>query len=137
MAKQSSRQTVIGGRIHNYQPKRVIDKTNWIIIQAKAQLPDGFVPFDAPLEVLKLIFVFPPVTGMSKKIINAINAGDIVYKAKKPDLVDNLKKNFFDALNGIIYIDDRLIVRECETMKIYGLTPRIEVEFQVTNNLFF
>lgn len=43
----------------------------------------------------------------------------------KPD-VDNFNKAVFDALNGLVWRDDALIVRhDCE--KVYGAPTRVEV----------
>ena len=45
----------------------------------------------------------------------------------RPDLSDNLHKGFLDALKGILFRDDALIVWS-ESRKIYGWPARIEFE---------
>lgn len=96
----------------------------------KSQLPKGFVPFSTAISV-KALFVFPVLKSFSKKKIKAIEEGEIFYKITKPDLTDNLMKGTMDALNGIVFTDDSIIARVIETEKIYGLVPRIELEFEV------
>jgi len=46
----------------------------------------------------------------------------VIYKTTKPDLVDNLMKGLFDAMKGVVFIDDALVCKT-ETEKIYGLVP--------------
>lgn len=43
----------------------------------------------------------------------------------RPDL-DNLLKACTDALNGVVYLDDSLIV-EANARKFYGIEPRVEL----------
>ena len=66
-----------------------------------------------------------------KGIDLSIEAGEIVYKATKPDLTDNLNKGVFDALQGIIYANDSQIISMDNVKKIYGLLPRVEIELEI------
>lgn len=95
----------------------------------KRQLPKGFVPFSTAISV-KALFVFPMLKSFSKKKIKEIEEGKIFYKTTKPDLTDNLMKGTMDALNGIVFTDDSIIAKVVETEKIYGLVPRVELEFE-------
>ena len=114
--------------VKTYQTKEVIQNERNIAFDAKSQLPEGFIPFTKALKA-KVLYVFPPLKGFTKAKLNALTAGSKIYKDTKPDLQDNLNKGLFDALEGIIYIKDSLICKvECE--KIYGHTPRIEIEFE-------
>ncbi len=47
------------------------------------------------------------------------------FKVSKPD-VDNVAKFVFDALNGIYWKDDAIIV-DSRIVKIYGAEPRTEI----------
>lgn len=63
--------------------------------------------------------------------MKAIEAGELVYKATKPDLTDNLNKGVFDALQGIIYANDSQIISMDDVKKIYGQRPRIDIELEI------
>lgn len=117
--------------VKSYQKKEVVQNEMNLALDVKSQLSPDFVPFDCALKA-KVLYVFPPLKGFSKAKLNALSAGTKIYKDTKPDLQDNLNKGLFDALEGIVYIKDSLICKvECE--KIYGLVPRIEIEFEALN----
>jgi len=44
------------------------------------------------------------------------------YKTTKPDL-DNLEKMLWDAMEGIVFINDSLICEKHNVIKTYGDTP--------------
>lgn len=111
----------------SYQPDKVIQNERNLAFDAKSQIPEGFIPFGEAIKV-KAVFVFPPLKGFTKSKLNALSTGAIIYKTTKPDLTDNLMKGTMDALNGIVFTDDAVIA-EVESKKIYGLIPRIELEF--------
>ena len=136
--KQSARFAIRkgkGGRnfLQKYQKKEVVQNERNIAFDIKSQLPEGFIPFDSAIHVKKLLYVFPPQKNWSKKKLKELEEGKIFYKETKPDLTDNLNKGLFDAMNGIVYTDDARICKMSEVEKIYGLIPRIEVEFEILN----
>jgi len=49
-----------------------------------------------------------------------------VWRDKSPD-IDNLQKGIFDALNKVIYEDDRQIV-SVKAIKIYSVSPGVQVK---------
>ena len=63
-----------------------------------------------------------PVSWSKRKKLDAL-AGHIV--PGKPDL-DNVAKAVLDALNGVIYADDKQVIR-LVAEKEYSIDPRIEV----------
>lgn len=131
--KQSARFAMRPGKngksfIHKYQTQKVVENERNIAYDVKSQLPEDFLPFSEALKV-KVLFVFPPLKSFNKAKLNALSAGTMMYKITKPDLTDNLMKGTMDALNGIVYTDDSIIA-EVESKKIYGLVPRIELEFE-------
>lgn len=78
-------------------------------------------PTPAPL-ALKMVFVMPiPESWSKKKRWDALNKAHMT----KPDL-DNLIKGCTDALNGVVWQDDKQIV-SVEATKVYGFEPRIEL----------
>lgn len=87
------------------------------------QLPKGFVMFDKEVHVDSCDFIFPIVSGMPKKVIQAIEEGEIVFRPKQPD-IDNIFKPLQDSLTGLVWRDDSLIVSEGKIRKIYGVEPK-------------
>jgi len=108
--------------ISSYQNKEVKDNEANIGFAAISQLPKGFIPFDCPVAV-QIEYVFPIPASFSKKKIDKIRNGIKIYKPTKPDLTDNLNKGVFDALAGIVYVNDSRIV-SLYAEKYYGFVPR-------------
>ncbi|WP_095210111.1 RusA family crossover junction endodeoxyribonuclease [Endozoicomonas ascidiicola] len=71
-----------------------------------------------------VLAVFPVPVSWSKKKQTAARAG-IIRPAVKPDF-DNVAKLYCDALNGIIWEDDKQIV-DGRCIKIYGQRPGVLV----------
>jgi Holliday junction resolvase RusA-like endonuclease len=61
-----------------------------------------------------------PESWSAKKKIASIGKSVTV----KPD-IDNLVKGLFDALNGLVWTDDNLVV-SCNAMKIYSVSGKID-----------
>lgn len=129
--KQSARFRMVKGKdrtfITSYQKKEVKDAERNFAFDVKSQLPLGFVPYDCAIGV-KVLFVFPPNSGFSKKKLAELEAGKVFHKHTKPDLQDNLFKGCADSLEGIVFVNDSRICK-VESEKIYGLVPRVELEF--------
>ena len=66
------------------------------------------------------------VTGIVATVSEAL----ILAENTKPDLADNLKKLVNDAMSGIVYKDDGLIVSEDNVKKYYGTGGAIIIELQ-------
>lgn len=88
---------------------------------AEAMRSAAAAVLDEPLS-LDLLAEFPVPASWSKRRQNLAILGQI-RPAKKPD-VDNCVKLATDALNGIVYRDDALIV-ELRARKIYGVQPKL------------
>ena len=132
LAKQSARFYSKNGKIKSYQKKEVVDRGNNMSYDIISQLPKGFIPFDVPLAA-KMLYVFPIPKTFSKKKIEKIKSGEIVYKETKPDLHDNLNKQTFDCMEGIVYTNDSRVCRIDRSEKIYGNIPRTEIEIYPIN----
>lgn len=131
--KQSVRSRVVRTKtgksfVQHYQTSEVKKNERNFSADAKTQIPEGFIPFSGPVKV-KALFVFPPLKGFTKAKLNALSSGATIYKTTKPDLTDNLMKGTMDALNGVVFTDDAIIA-EVESKKIFGIVPRIELEFE-------
>lgn len=78
-------------------------------------------PFDGPVEFV-MRAIFPVPASWSAKKRTAAILGDI-KPGKKPDL-DNIAKAWNDALNGVVFRDDSLIVKATYE-KRYGPQPLV------------
>lgn len=107
-------------KIHQYQNKSDVDNQNYIAWCIKGSLPFGWELWTGPVIVRKLLYIFYPPKNLLKKV----EAGDFIHVDKKPDLTDNLNKMLFDAMNNIVYVDDKQIVEMHEVMKFYDLEPK-------------
>jgi len=117
-------------KIKHYQTDKIKSNERNIAFDVKSQLPKGFKPYDGPIEVKKLLYVFPPQKHWTKTKLKQLEEGKVFYRDVKPDLTDNLNKPLFDAMQGIVFMNDSQIVKMNDVSKIYGLVPRIEIEFE-------
>jgi Holliday junction resolvase RusA-like endonuclease len=84
-------------------------------------------PIDVPVELVMRAVFSVPASWSKRKHADAL-AGAI-KPAKKPDL-DNIAKAWNDALNGVVYRDDALIVR-ATFEKRYGPAPLVVATVRV------
>lgn len=96
-----------GNFIGHYTPEKT--RTYEGMIRAAAMDAMGSrVPIDAPVEfVMRAVFAVPASWSARKR--QSALTGDI-KPGKKPDL-DNIAKAWNDALNGVVFRDDSLIVK--------------------------
>lgn len=118
MAKQSFRFTRQGRR---YQPADVERNESNLQAQIMQQLPKLWLPTSCPIAVLQLVYTFPYLKKHSK----AARAWKYIPKATKPDVTDNLNKGLFDAMEGIVYVNDSQIYAMDGVRKYYGPVPGI------------
>lgn len=129
--KQSFRIAVRNGFAVKYQKKEVVENERNIKYEIASQLPKGYIPTRDKVIIKELIYTFPPTSSMKKKDLQTIENGGIVYKTTKPDLTDNLNKGLFDALQGLVFINDSQICEIRNAKKIYGLVPSIKIVMEV------
>ena len=121
------RATRMGKGIRLYDPKKVTVFKRKLGILAKQQMLDrGLEPFDGPLEV-RMEFYRPVQASISKKE-RARRLSGVHRPTVKPDL-DNYIKSTSDALNGILWADDNLII-SLEAQKLYAEQPHLTVEIR-------
>lgn len=111
-----------GRAIVVYDPPKVKNFKRRLHAMAKEKFKGK--PLDGPLEVT-FVFYRPLQSSLSKAEKARRLAGE-VPPVVKPDLSNYLKASE-DALNGVLWVDDRVIVIE-RCFKRYSETPRIEVE---------
>ena len=110
------------GKGHAYTPEntRVYEEAVKLIASTKVKQP-----LSGALK-MTLIFYMPIPKSWSEKRKEQALRGEI-RPTTRPD-IDNLEKAICDGLNGVAYIDDRLIV-EKHTYEYYG-KPRTEIWLQ-------
>jgi Holliday junction resolvase RusA-like endonuclease len=123
--KQSFRYTRFG---HKYTPRDVKQYARDIQYSFYAKYPKWLPSmfFEKPLRAEIEVYKQMPKSFSKIKKQRAI-AGEI-RPLIKPD-VDNCTKNIFDALNGIVYPDDKQIV-ELSVKKFYSETDFVKVRIE-------
>lgn len=129
MPKQSVRSTNSG---HHYQPQKAVDRLKDYQKQIRDQLPKNFQRFETCVFVRKMHFMYPPLKAFHKEKgkMEAIRNGTKFYKNTVPDLPDNLKKLCNDAMSGLVYRDDCIIVGEDNIRKYYSVGGCIIIELE-------
>ena len=121
------RATLFGKSIRLYDPKKVKVYKQQLGYLARQEMQErGLDPFDGPLEVY-MVFYRPVQASISKKERSRRLSG-VNRPTVKPDL-DNYVKSTSDALNGILWVDDNLIV-SLQADKFYAERPHLTVEIR-------
>lgn len=110
VAQPRQRHSVVNGHVRNYIPKT---DPVWVFktalqLAASTVRPETII--SGPIRII-LDFIFPRTKSMIWKNKPMLR----VPKDTKPD-IDNLCKSVFDALNGILFVDDSQIC-ECHASK--------------------
>jgi Holliday junction resolvase RusA-like endonuclease len=113
--KGRARAFVRHGHVGHYTPEKTRTYEGMIRTAAMDAMA-GLAPVDVPVEItLSAIFAVP--ASWSEKKRQAAIRGEI-KPAKKPD-IDNVIKAWTDAMNGVVFRDDALIVKG-SFAKAYG-----------------
>lgn len=127
VAKQSARFGCSkNGKLIKYTDQKVKNYAQYVRLCAMDAVGDR-LPFSGPVEA-RVQFRFPWPKTMSRLDRAKVEALPVPYRAKKPD-VDNLQKNIFDAMNGVVYFDDSQIVK-VTVEKIYHATPSVAISIR-------
>lgn len=105
-----------------YTPKQTVEYENWI----KTCFLDKYKemqPFDKPLKAKIIAYYEIPKSTSKKKKQEMLNSE--IFPTVKPD-ADNIAKSILDSLNGIVYLDDKQIVK-LEVEKYYSQAPSTTV----------
>lgn len=115
-AKQSLKFANVGGFMKKYTPTDVKEYANWVRLCFINKYPTWDINEFAGKQLKAEINVYENIPkSFSKKKYKQALAGEI-RPIVKPDC-DNIAKNINDALNGIVYPDDKQIV--CLTVNKY------------------
>ena len=122
IAQGRARFSARNGFVRAYDPRKSSDYKAYVATIARETYP--LEPIDSAVE-LTLNFYMPIPKSFSKAKRTAALAGNI-RPVVKPD-IDNLAKATMDAITGICFTDDKLIV-SCKLDKYYSAEPRTEVK---------
>ncbi len=105
-------------------PEKTINFETLVKMEYRVQCNGFFFPPERTLGMLITAHMSTPKSE-SKKRIRMMLEG-LIRPGKKPDF-DNVAKIVCDALNGIAFRDDTLIV-DGRVVKVYGEQPYTEIE---------
>ena len=123
-------QSARSGRGHFHADRKVIAWKNSIrpfIAKSCKGSPSAL-----PIRVIALRYIFQTPQYAPLHIRKYIEQGGYVPYLQKVDLTDNLSKGVIDVCKGYVFEDDSQIWNVCDTMKLYGTSDRIELEFEET-----
>jgi Holliday junction resolvase RusA-like endonuclease len=111
-----------GNFVSTYTPLKTKTYEDEIRMMAKAAMGSS-EPLETPVTVAIYIRVGIPTSFSKQKRKDAIEG--ILKPTKKPD-ADNVLKCFLDAMNEIVYLDDKQVVN-IHLTKVYSETPAVEI----------
>jgi len=95
-----------GAFVRTFTPEKTASYENLVKVKAEEAMR-GRAIIEGAVSVAISLYVTPPASWSQKKKREAL-AGD-VYPISKPD-VDNVIKGIFDAMNEIVWRDDKQVV---------------------------
>jgi Holliday junction resolvase RusA-like endonuclease len=111
-----------GNFVSTYTPQKTKTYEDEIRMMAKAAMGSS-EPLETPVTVAIYIRVGIPTSFSKQKRKDALE--NHIRPTKKPD-IDNIAKCFLDAMNGIVYLDDKQVV-SLHITKEYAETPAVDV----------
>lgn len=95
-----------GNFVTTYTPEKTASYENLVKVAAHSAM-NGANPFAVAVCCEIELRVMPPASWSQKKRTQALN-GEI-HPTSKPD-IDNVVKGIFDAMNDIVFLDDKQVV---------------------------
>ena len=112
-----------GAFVTTYTPEKTASYENLVKVKAEEAMV-GRELIAGAVAVTILLFITPPASWSNKKMLQALNHE--IMPTTKPD-VDNIIKGIFDAMNEIVWNDDKQVV-DVTIRKRYANTARATVE---------
>lgn len=111
---------------HAYTPKKTVEYENRIVASYLEKYKK-LLPFQSSDEiVIQITAVFEPPASASQVRKERMLQGE--FPTKKPD-IDNICKAFMDAMNGVVYPDDKQVVAVV-MKKVYGEHAHVRVDLE-------
>ena len=114
---------------HAYTPKGTAEYERLIQASYLAKYGKLMIEHDKPIAV-HIKAVFQPPSSISEKKRQWMIKKD--FPTKKPD-IDNICKVYMDAMNKLVYADDKQVVA-VTMQKTYGMKAHVEVIVEVIND---
>jgi Holliday junction resolvase RusA-like endonuclease len=111
-----------GKFVSTYSPKTTVDYESKVSESAKLAM-GASEPLETPVGAY-IYITLPVPASYSKKRTEACLSGQ-ERPTKKSD-IDNYCKAIFDGMNGIVFVDDSLIV-SLHATKVYGTIGMVEI----------
>ena len=111
-----------GKFVSTYSPKTTVDYESKVSDSAKLAM-GASEPLETPVGAY-IYITLPVPASYSKKRTQACLSGE-ERPTKKSD-IDNYCKAIFDGMNGIVFVDDSLVV-SLHATKVYGTIGMVEV----------
>ena len=112
-----------GNFVTTFTPEKTASYENLVKVKAEEAMV-GHELIAGAVAVTILLFITPPASWSNKKMLQALNHE--ILPTTKPD-VDNVIKGIFDAMNEIVWNDDKQVV-DVTIRKRYANTARATVE---------
>lgn len=112
-----------GNFVQAYTPERTASYENLVKLHSGIAM-NGRQPISLAVSCTISIDVMPPASWSQKKRAAALSG--VLFPTSKPDL-DNCAKGIFDAMNGIVWLDDKQVV-DMRVVKRYSQVARAAVE---------
>ena len=112
-----------GNLVTTFTPEKTASYENLVKVKAEEAMV-GRELISGAVAVTILLFITPPASWSNKKMLQALNHE--IMPTTKPD-VDNIIKGIFDAMNEIVWNDDKQVV-DVTIRKRYANTARATVE---------
>lgn len=115
-----------GGFVRAYDAKgskEEKDTVRSVVQQAIVEQHWNMPGVDMPISIEIHAYKQPP-SGL-QKWLRIAGVNDLVNPLSKPD-IDNIAKLYMDAMNGIVYPDDKQVF-DMHVVRHYSDTPRVEV----------
>jgi len=111
-----------GKFVSTYSPKTTVDYESKVSESAKLAM-GASEPLETPVGAY-IYITLPIPASYSKKRTEACLSGQ--EKPTKKSDIDNYCKAIFDGMNGIVFVDDSLVV-SLHATKVYGTIGMVEV----------
>ena len=112
-----------GAFVSTYTDSKTASYENLVKVKAEEAMV-GRELIAGAVAVTILLFITPPASWSNKKMLQALNHE--ILPTTKPD-IDNVTKAIFDAMNEIVWNDDKQVV-DVTIRKRYANTARATVE---------
>ena len=112
-----------GAFVTTYTPEKTASYENLVKLKAEEAMV-GRELIAGAVAVTILLFITPPASWSNKKMLQALNHE--ILPTTKPD-IDNVIKGIFDAMNEIVWNDDKQVV-DVTVRKRYANCARATVE---------